>query len=71
MPGYRHYPALEELCECAERSGLQVRLSVSSGARLELWAHLSMRIVERPVATEPIYGDDLEAAALELLQRAA
>lgn len=30
MPDYRHFPAFENLCEQAEKAGLQVRLPVSS-----------------------------------------
>jgi hypothetical protein len=81
---YRHFPSFEELCDRAEKSGLQVRLAVSaervqSGLRrgeeyrplerIELWP--PMRLGHNPLAAAPILDGDLEAAALDLLARAA
>lgn len=83
-----HYPAFDELCDRAERSGLQVRLAASSdrvfGRRkgveyrrliaVELWPSRprvsGLHYGGQPVESAPIVGDDLEAAALDLLARA-
>lgn len=79
MGDTRHFPAFDRLCWLAERRGLQVRLAASAqlvkfGVRkgeeyrrltsLELW-------FDEAVESAPIYNDDLEAAALDLLARAA
>ena len=83
MSDYRRWPALEHLCDLAKHSGVQVRLRASPyivsfgrGAgeeyrqltRIELWP---MRHALKPVSTVAIVDDDIEAAALELLARAA
>lgn len=82
----RRFPAFENLCACAERTGLQVRILTSGDlmrfaqrrgeeyrqlVRIEMWPSRALRIVEEPLATAPIYGDDIEAAALDLLARTA
>lgn len=86
MDGYQHWPAFDKLCDLAEKSGLQVGLAVSdllhapwtAGTadehrqltRIELWLIGAQR-TEHPMASAPIYDDDLEAASLYLLQRVA
>jgi hypothetical protein len=78
--GYRHWPAFDKLSDLADESGLQVRLRASDEAfaerpgeerrqltRIELWLHGALQ----PMATAPVYEDDIEAASLDLLQRVA
>jgi hypothetical protein len=83
MSDYRHWPAFDQLCATAEKAGLQVRLSVSTEclqafghgraeeyralAAVEIWTPRFGACVERAF----IFDDDLEAAAQDLLARAA
>jgi len=82
---YQHSAAFEKLCDLADQGGLQVRLRVSAEPvlfaqrkgeeyrqleRIELWLMGALR-TEMPVAAAPIYDEDLEAAALDLLTRVA
>jgi len=77
VAGNRHFPAFERLCDRAAKRGLQVRLHVGEPVQfarrrgeyfrqltdIVLWsAHTTTR-------RAPIYDEDLEAAALELLGR--
>jgi hypothetical protein len=83
MADYRHFSAFEDLCDRAEKTGLQVRLAASTDRvefarrrgeeyreleRVELWP---MRHAASCVESATIYNGDLEAAALDLLARAA
>lgn len=78
-----HFAAFEELCETAGQAGLQVRLAVSTECLhafghgraeeyrqltcIEIWTPRFGSVVERAA----IFDDDLEAAARDLLARAA
>jgi hypothetical protein len=83
---YQHQPAFEKLCDLADKSGLQVGLQASCEraarderkgdefypqlSRIELWLPGALPS-EMPMAAAPIYDDDIEAAALDLLARVA
>lgn len=81
MEGH-HLPAFDRLCDWARENGLTP--SLRAGAlrageqgrelvRLDLWAEVDPTVVElvKPAAAAPIYEDDIEGAALELLSRVA
>ena len=79
MAAYRHSPAFEHLCVLAERRGLQVRLRVGDvvtfaqrrGAEYRKLSRMELWLADAPAIATPIYRDDLEAAALDLLARVA
>lgn len=73
-----HRPAFEQLCDLAEEAHLQIRLYVGDCVEtepgeerrelswVEIWSGETP-----PIAGEPVYNGDLEAAATLLLARTA
>lgn len=76
-----HFPAFEKLCALADKHKLHVGLRVGepvSFAQRRGEEHGRITLIElhypgvsRTAYIEPVFGEDIEAAALKLLQRVA